>query len=137
VQLQSEKGRFARSPVRRKSQKAFQMFSIQSTFASNGFQSSLERKNMAFSYWESTEWLEGNDLIVIGGGIVGLSAALQASVLSRIGKLPSSKGIHSAEAEAPKMRASPVLEASQSWRTTDPFWAIRKPRYCLENESMV
>jgi len=55
------------------------MFSIQSTFASNGFQSSLERKNMAFSYWESTEWLEGNDLIVIGGGIVGLSAALQAS----------------------------------------------------------
>ena len=57
------------------------MFSIQSTFASNGFQSSLERKNMAFSYWESTEWLEGNDLIVIGGGIVGLSAALQASIL--------------------------------------------------------
>ena len=36
---------------------------------------------MAFSYWESTEWLEGNDLIVIGGGIVGLSAALQARVL--------------------------------------------------------
>ncbi len=33
---------------------------------------------MAFSYWESTEWLEGHDLIVIGGGIVGLSAALQA-----------------------------------------------------------
>ena len=36
---------------------------------------------MAFSYWESTEWLEGNDLIVIGGGIVGLSAALQARIL--------------------------------------------------------
>lgn len=33
---------------------------------------------MAFSYWESTEWLEGRDLIIIGGGIVGLSAALQA-----------------------------------------------------------
>lgn len=33
---------------------------------------------MAFSYWESTEWLEGLDLIVIGGGIVGVSAALHA-----------------------------------------------------------
>lgn len=33
---------------------------------------------MAFSYWESTEWLERRDLIIIGGGIVGLSAALQA-----------------------------------------------------------
>lgn len=30
---------------------------------------------MAFSYWESNQWLEGVDLFVIGGGIVGLSAA--------------------------------------------------------------
>jgi glycine/D-amino acid oxidase-like deaminating enzyme len=59
-------------------QQTFQMFSIQSTFACDGFQSSLERKNMAFSYWESTEWLEGHDLIVVGGGIVGVSAALRA-----------------------------------------------------------
>ena len=56
------------------------MFSIQSTFACGEFQSSLERKNMAFSYWESTEWLEGHDLIVIGGGIVGVSAALTAKI---------------------------------------------------------
>jgi len=33
---------------------------------------------MAFSYWESKEWLEGIDLCVIGGGIVGLSAAIFA-----------------------------------------------------------
>lgn len=33
---------------------------------------------MAFSYWESNEWLEGIDLLVVGGGIVGLSAALKA-----------------------------------------------------------
>ncbi len=33
---------------------------------------------MAFSYWESKEWLEGLDLCVVGGGIVGLSAALFA-----------------------------------------------------------
>ena len=33
---------------------------------------------MAFSYWESKEWLEGLDLGIVGGGIVGLSAALFA-----------------------------------------------------------
>lgn len=33
---------------------------------------------MAFSYWESNEWLEGIDLLVVGAGIVGLSAALRA-----------------------------------------------------------
>lgn len=33
---------------------------------------------MAFSYWESNEWLEGIDLLVVGAGIVGLSAALHA-----------------------------------------------------------
>lgn len=33
---------------------------------------------MAFSYWESNEWLEGIDLLIVGGGIVGLSAALRA-----------------------------------------------------------
>lgn len=36
---------------------------------------------MAFSYWESNEWLEGIDLCIIGGGIVGLSAALFAREL--------------------------------------------------------
>jgi glycine/D-amino acid oxidase-like deaminating enzyme len=33
---------------------------------------------MAFSYWESNEWLEDVDLLVVGGGIVGLSAAFRA-----------------------------------------------------------
>ena len=33
---------------------------------------------MAFSYWESNEWLEDVDLVVVGGGIVGLSAAFRA-----------------------------------------------------------
>tara|TARA_B100001093_G_scaffold77370_1_gene68390 strand:+ start:2576 stop:3712 length:1137 start_codon:yes stop_codon:yes gene_type:complete len=36
---------------------------------------------MAFSYWESMEWLEGHDLIAIGGGIVGISAALRAKTI--------------------------------------------------------
>ncbi|MDA0913004.1 MAG: FAD-dependent oxidoreductase [Bacteroidetes bacterium] len=36
---------------------------------------------MAFSYWESNEWLEGIDLCIIGGGIVGLSSALFAREL--------------------------------------------------------
>ncbi len=33
---------------------------------------------MAFSYWESNTWLEGVDLVVIGAGIVGLTAAIHA-----------------------------------------------------------
>ena len=33
---------------------------------------------MAFSYWESKEWLEGLDLCIVGGGIVGISAAIFA-----------------------------------------------------------
>jgi len=33
---------------------------------------------MAFSYWESNAWLEDVDLMVVGAGIVGLSAALHA-----------------------------------------------------------
>ncbi|MGB2385478.1 MAG: NAD(P)/FAD-dependent oxidoreductase, partial [Flavobacteriales bacterium] len=33
---------------------------------------------MAFSYWESNAWLEDVDLVVVGAGIVGLSAALHA-----------------------------------------------------------
>ncbi|MGY8941393.1 MAG: NAD(P)/FAD-dependent oxidoreductase [Flavobacteriales bacterium] len=41
----------------------------------------LERKNMAFSYWESKQWLSDRDLLIVGGGIVGLSAALRAKTL--------------------------------------------------------
>ena len=36
---------------------------------------------MAFSYWESNAWLEDVDLMVVGAGIVGLSAALHARSL--------------------------------------------------------
>ena len=36
---------------------------------------------MAFSYWESNAWLEDVDLMVVGAGIVGLSAALYARSL--------------------------------------------------------
>ena len=36
---------------------------------------------MAFSYWESNAWLEEVDLLVVGAGIVGLSAALHARSL--------------------------------------------------------
>ena len=40
-----------------------------------------ERKNMAFSYWESNQWLSKRNLMVVGGGIVGLSAALRVREL--------------------------------------------------------
>lgn len=33
---------------------------------------------MAFSYWESNAWLEDIDMLVVGAGIVGLSAAFHA-----------------------------------------------------------
>lgn len=42
---------------------------------------SYERKNMAFSYWESKQWLSDRNLVVVGGGIVGLSAALRVREL--------------------------------------------------------
>ena len=42
---------------------------------------SYERKNMAFSYWESQQWLSERNLVVVGGGIVGLSAALRVREL--------------------------------------------------------
>ena len=42
---------------------------------------SYERKNMAFSYWESKQWLRDRNLVVVGGGIVGLSAALRVREL--------------------------------------------------------
>ncbi len=36
---------------------------------------------MAFSYWEDQTWLQGHDVIVIGAGIVGLSAACRLAEL--------------------------------------------------------
>lgn len=42
---------------------------------------SYECKNMAFSYWESKQWLSDRNLVVVGGGIVGLSAALRVREL--------------------------------------------------------
>ena len=41
----------------------------------------LERKNMAFSYWEAHEWLDNCDLCIVGAGLVGLSAAIRARAL--------------------------------------------------------
>lgn len=37
------------------------------------------RKNNEFSFWEHKGWLEGNDIIVIGAGFVGLSAAIECA----------------------------------------------------------
>jgi glycine/D-amino acid oxidase-like deaminating enzyme len=36
---------------------------------------------MAFSYWEARTWLEDLDVLVVGAGIVGMSAALHARAL--------------------------------------------------------
>jgi glycine/D-amino acid oxidase-like deaminating enzyme len=36
---------------------------------------------MAFSYWEARTWLEDLDVLVVGAGIVGMSAALHARIL--------------------------------------------------------
>ena len=36
---------------------------------------------MAFSYWESTEWFEDADFVIIGAGFVGLSAAIHSKKL--------------------------------------------------------
>jgi gamma-glutamylputrescine oxidase len=40
----------------------------------------MERKNMNFSYWEKEAFLKNIDFFVVGGGIVGLSAATHLKV---------------------------------------------------------
>lgn len=42
---------------------------------------------MAFSYWESTEWFEDADLVIIGAGFVGLSAAIHSKKLNPKGQI--------------------------------------------------
>lgn len=37
------------------------------------------RKNNEFSFWEHKGWLEGNDIVVVGAGFVGLSAAIECA----------------------------------------------------------
>jgi len=44
-------------------------------------QTYVKRKSMAFSYWEARTWLEDLDVLVVGAGIVGMSAALHVRKL--------------------------------------------------------